>query len=274
MYFDEAIKEYLINFPTAIAFALLLIFVLPLNFFKEIFISSGVIGFEYGVSEINFFMLFFLFILIAVFIFFYALFVSLMVFAVRKDLSKVKIHYYLNQKITKFSFKLFIFYFMFFISFLILGVLLTFFKIPLIIIYFLLVLCSFLFFYLPQALVIDESSIRNSFISGLDFLMKNPLYSLKIFFVGVFASLFLVLLEFIIDYFIGGIGPFVSLLFSFVLIVPFIECWKTVLFMLKFDLIKSSMQKFTPVQYLKEEKFDYVYLKKPLMKKPIVNQDK
>ncbi len=266
MYFDVALKEYLINFSTALAFSLLLIFVLPLTFFKEIFISSGLIGFEYGLSEVNLFSLVFLFVLISVFLFFYALFVSLMVFAVRKDLSKVKIHYYLNQKITKFSFKLFVFYFLYFISFLILGIVLTFFKTPLILVSFLMIITSLLFFYLPQALVIDETSIRNSFFSSLEFFSKNLFYSFKIIVFGSFVVIFLTLIEFVIDYFFPGVAPFISLIVSFVFIVPFIEAWKTVLFMQKFDLIKSSLQKIVPMSYAREEKIDYAFLKKPVKK--------
>ncbi|MBN2127190.1 MAG: hypothetical protein JW703_02230 [Candidatus Diapherotrites archaeon] len=263
MYFDDSLKEYLINFPTAMAFALLLIFVLPLNFFSEIFVSSGLIGFEYGVGHPDLLFVLFLFILIVFFLFFYALFISLMVLAVRKDLSKVKVHYYLNEKITKFSFKLFVFYFNCFFFFLFLGIILTFFNVDLIYISLLMVFSSLLFFYLPQALVVDELSIRSSFISGLEFFSKNILYSLKIIAFGTIAVLFITLFEFVIDYFIGGLGPFVSLLVSFVLIVPFIECWKTVLFMQKFDLIKSSFAKYSPSVIPKSEKLEYGFLTKP-----------
>ncbi|MFH1588290.1 MAG: hypothetical protein ABIA76_03070 [Candidatus Diapherotrites archaeon] len=262
MYFKGALEEYKINFPTALAFALLLVFVLPLSQFESVFISSGLIGFEYGLSQINIISAFIVLLLLVVFLFFSSVFVSLMVFGVRKDLSKLKVDYYLNQQLIKFSSKLFFFNLMYSFCFLFLGIIFALFNVPLIVFFLLLFLSSIALFYFPQALVVDEISIRSSIASAFEFLMNNKKDSLKIIFVGSLVFTVLPALEFLIDLFFPAVGTYFILLISFVLIVPFIESWKTVLFLQKFGLIKPSFKDFHAKAYPKDEYRQFEYLKR------------
>jgi hypothetical protein len=263
MYFKAALRAYSENLLTVLAFALLLVFVLPLTQFESVFASSGLIGFEYGVTGIDVLSSLFAFLFLALYLFCYSVFVSLMVFAVRKDLSKVKVHYYLSQQIMKFSSKLFFFNLIYSFSFLFLGMFFALLNIPLIVFFLLLFLSSIVFFYFPQSLVVDETSVKSSIDSAIDFLLRNKKDSLKIIIFGSIVLAVLPAIEFMIDLFFPALGIYLILLVSFVVIVPFIESWKTVLFMQKFDLIKPSFKDFQPKVYPKETRRDFEYLKHP-----------
>jgi hypothetical protein len=240
MYFSLALKEYLKNFHTALVFAVLLVFVLPFTFFEHLFISSGLVGFEFGVLGTNILSVLVSVFFVLLFLFFYSIFVSLVIFAVRKDLSKVKVNYYLREKLSKFSFKLFFFYSVFSLFFLFLGSLLVSAGASLPLVALLVFLASLPFFFFPQALIVDECGLRAGLHSGYDFLVSHPRDFLFLIGFGSVAVFVLPLIEFGVDFFAGGMGPFFSLVVSFVFIVPFFEIWKTVVFMKKFDIIASS----------------------------------
>ena len=112
MILKSALREYQENFRVALSFGLLLVFVpvLLLEFFQSqnIFFSSGSFFAEFALTSPT--VMIPEIILVVFFYVLYSLFVSLMVFGVRKNLSKVRVEYYLSEMMKKFSTKIFIFF--------------------------------------------------------------------------------------------------------------------------------------------------------------------
>lgn len=242
MVFLQAFEDYRNNALTALAFALLLIFVVPFSLLSNSFVSSGTVIIDYGFMKKSFADSFVLLLLALAFLFFYSVLVCLMVFAVRADFNKVKVHYYLSEKIRLFGLKYFKFMAIFTVVAAVLSAILIDFGVPPLAINILLLLASLPFFFLAQTIVVDEEGLGSSVHASIDFLRKNPYAFLISFGFGFAAVSILQLLEFLLDkYFVGG--GFVSLFISLVVLVPFFEALKTEIYMGKFGL-------FTPYRSL------------------------
>ena len=231
-----AVRSYLHNFPTALGFALLLIFILPFAWLSNAFLSSGTVMIGYGFLKEPAIESLVLLVLSVSFLFFYSLLVCLMVLAVRKDLSAVKTNYYLNEKIQKFAFKYFTFLASFTLISALLAALLVDLGFPVLLINFILLILSASFLFLPQTIVVDEESLGASVLSNWDFIAKNPSSFIILMVAGIVALFILQVGEFLIDYFFVG-GNFVSLLFALVALVPLLEVVKTQVYMTRFSLI-------------------------------------
>jgi len=239
MVFVDSLREYLGNFKAALAFALLL---LPAFVFVQLsssFISSGSILADYGFIKSQPAELVALLAALVVFLFFYAIFVTLAVFAVRRDLSAVKVNYYLRERIRLFAFKYFRFLLVFTLIAAVGGALLINAGVEPAIISFIIFIFSLLFLFLPQSIVIDEEGVRASILSNLDFMGKNISAAIIALITGFVAVFILILLQFVLDSFFA-IGAYVSLLLSLIFLIPFLEILKTELYMRKFTLITGS----------------------------------
>ncbi len=245
MILSEALKHYKNNFLTSIAFALLLVFVLLFAQFTNCFVSSGSIFLDYSLIKSNVVDFLLLIFSILVFLFFYSIFIALIIFAVRKDLSKLKIHYYLTEKIQKFALKLFIFFFIFFLILFLISASLINFGVPILAINAIFFLVSIAFLFLPQAIVIDEDSLPSSVSSNFEFILKHFNSFLLVLVTGAVLLAILPLVEFLFDY-LFFVGRFVSLLISLIFIVPYLEVLKTILYMHKFELVKEAHKEIKP----------------------------
>ena len=242
MVLAKAFNEYVANIKVALLFALLLLFVpvFIMPFFGSgIFLSSGTLFLEYELSQYSVIQILLAIIFLAPFSFF----VSLVVFGVRRDLSKVKVEFYLDEMIKKFSFRLFLFYSLLFLLFF--GVSLavsTASAYAVFIAYIAMLIIGLLFLFVPQALVVDEVTLRNALLESVSFVKRNPKSAFIVLFVGSALLAIVALIEYLLDLFFIElfVGEFVALLMVLIFVVPFIEVLKTYLYMLKFHLIKKS----------------------------------
>ncbi len=231
-------QQYKANFKTALVFALLLVFVPVFAFFQNMFLSSGTIFVDYGLFLAQPLILGVEIALITLFLAFYAFFVSIIVLGVRKNLSKLKLQFYLSEMIQKFTLRVFVFYvfyslllFLLTVGLLAAGLHVVYSAIGMLAV-------SFLFLFVPQAVVIDEEGLRHALLSNFEFLKKHPKSFVIALVVGsVFLGL-LLLLEFLVAQ-VTLLAPYVSLLLSLVFVLPFIEIMKTYQYMMRFDLIKE-----------------------------------
>jgi len=159
-----------------------------------------------------------------------------MIFNVRNKLNKVKVDYYLKDKLHRFSLKLFVFLLVYFIVLFFLSSLLVFFSLPVWIVNLLLLIVSLFFLFLPQAIVVDEDSITHCIANNLEFMSKNILPVIKIIVVSMVLIAVIALAEYALDV-VALIGRYISLIILLVFVVPFIEVMKTRLYMTKFTLI-------------------------------------
>ncbi len=236
MFLEKVLQEYLSNFKAALGFGLLLVFVALFSFFPNTVVGSGTIFAEYNPADSLFLVALILFSLL--YLVFYSLFISVIILAVRRDLSKVKIQYYISEMLKKFTLKIFTFYTFLFVFLFLLSLIFEFFGIGLILSSLVALLVSLLTLFVPQSIVVDEIKIREAFSNNIEFMLKNPKHFFSVIIVGSILLALVLLVEFAFDpVFLSG--RFVSLLLVMVFVVPFMEVMKTYLFMQKFDLIKN-----------------------------------
>jgi hypothetical protein len=247
MILENSWKEYLANARAAIAFGLLLFFVpfLLLDFFasQNMFFSSGSFFIEYNIVNPVVFIVEFA--LASIFLVFFAFFVSLIVFGVRKNISKVRVEYYLAEMVRKFSVKLFLFFWLYMAAFFAFGFLAVSFMEPASGVLFVsvaLLVLSLLFMFVPQAIVVDEVGIIEAIKESVSFISKNISSFLMVLAVGSVLTAAVLLLEYSLDFIALDIlpGRFVAVLIMLVFVVPFLEVLKTYTYLMKFDLVKMS----------------------------------
>jgi len=239
IFLSKSLLLYAKNFKAAIVFAILLVSVIFFASFQNMFVSSGTIFFSYYTETIDSSTILAQAIGIIAFLLFYSLFVTVIVFSVKRELSTVKLHYFLTEAVRKFSFKLFAF----FLFFLAIAYLLQLFflsiALPLWLSALILLILSIVFLFLPQAVVVDEQNVWNSIKNSLEFSVKYPLVSLFILVVGavLVAVIQLIELGFDKDFFLGN---YVSIFLVMIFVQPFLEVIKTYLYIVtKFELIKQ-----------------------------------
>jgi len=247
MILKSALREYRENFRVALSFGLLLVFVpvLLLEFFQSqnIFFSSGAFFAEYALASPT--VMIPEIILIIFFYVLYSLFVSLMVFGVRKNLSKVRVEYYLSEMLKKFSTKIFIFFLasstlLFAIGLILISVFDP--AISVIIASLVLLALSLAFLFVPQAIVIDEVGVVDAVHESFDFIKKYPGSFFRVVMAGTVLIALVLLVEFVLDFLVLEFlpGRFVSAFLLLVFVVPFLEAMKTYVYLLKFDLVRKS----------------------------------
>ena len=237
MLIKRSIQLYLSNFITALGFALLLIFVLPLMQLPLTFISSGSIFLNYDFVKSPSLTSLILITVSLLFLFFYSVLVSLVIFAVRNDLSRVKLNYYLKEKIQKFSLKLFYFYIFLGLVAILLYALLNSLGVSPLIIAGLLFIITALMSFVPQSIVIDETGVNYAIANNFEFIQKKPMQLLTVLLTGILLTFVLVFVEFLLDSTLL-IGNFISLLVFMVFVIPFLEVLKSKIYMDKFELVR------------------------------------
>ncbi len=230
-----ALRDYLENIRMNLLFGVLLVFAF-FSLFENIFVGSGSIFLEYNLFLVDPLVLLVEIISIIVFLVFYSLFVSFLIFNIRNKMNKVRLNYYLREKLDKFGFTLTLFFVLFFVLFYLAYSLLVFFGVPLLAVNFVLFFVSLLFLFVPQSVVVDEYRLSHAVQNSTEFLLRNPLTVLKIVFMSFVFLLILPLIEFVFD-FVFLLGNYVSLVVCLFVLVPFIEIVKTRLYMKKFGLV-------------------------------------
>ncbi|HLD58848.1 MAG TPA: hypothetical protein VI977_04380 [archaeon] len=234
----NAFSEYAANFKTALVFVLLLVFAPVAFFLGNFFIGSGTILLDYNLSLANPMQLVLALAFSIVYVLVYSFFISIIIFSVRKDLSQLHFQYYLTDMIRKFTFKIFWFYFIFFLALFLIGSALFMLNAPVVLITLILLLFSVGVLFVPQAIVIDEDDILNSFYNNFEFIAKNFSSFVYVIITAIVLLAIVQLIEFLLDISLG-IGSFVSIVIALVFIVPYLEILKTYLYMLKYNLIKQ-----------------------------------
>ena len=235
----EAFVHYRNNFSTAMAFAILLVFILPFSLIANINIESGTSALDYSLLVDNPTNMVIAVAVALLFILFYSVFTSLIIFAVRKDMVKIKIHYYLTQKIEKFSLKIFVFYTALFLVLFVINALLIQLGAPALAGTAISFLITILLLFVPQSIVIDELSLRSAIHSNFDFMKKNPAVIVYVLLAGITILAVINVIEYALDY-LFFIGRFITPVIVLVFAVPYIECIKSIAYMKKYELVKAK----------------------------------
>ncbi len=234
-------EEYIANYRIALGFGILLVFVVFFLQFSGLYASSGSIFLEYNLSGQGFLALLPEIGAILIYLAMFSTFITLLIFAVKNDLSVTKRLYYFTEKMQKFGFRIFIFYLIMIAVLYALGLLLIASGASTIIATLILLVISLPFIFVAQAIIVEECSLRNAVLYNFEFISENVDTT---FYVIVISSALLAALqiaEFYFDSFALS-GKFVSLAIMLILIIPLIEITKTSAYIMqKFTIVKKVL---------------------------------
>ncbi len=243
MFLLNALRDYADNLVVALSFLILAVFVLPFILLGEafggIFANGGTVLLSYSFIKAFGLQLALAAAAVVVFLFLYSVFVTLMVYAVRRDLSKVPLTMYLSGRIRRFAIK----YFFFVLAFSVVASLaaataLLFGAMPAAV-NAVIGIAALPFLFLPQSIIIDEEGFWNSVRGNFEFIRHYPDAFVFAVVLGFVLAFLLPAIEFIFDYYFA-IGRIAAILFALLFALPFFEAAKTELYMLKYDLVRSS----------------------------------
>lgn len=238
MFLSKTIELYRENARTALAFGILMVFVVLFAQFQNVFLGSGTIFLDYNFIREDLGAIALQIAAIAVFLALYSVFVSLIVLGTRKELSGLRVEHYLREEVPLIAGKIFVFYFIFVIGLALIAGMLVNIGMPVITMNVLLLIVAVLFLFTPQSIAVDEKGILESMYYNLEFIFANLKLFVYVLIVSTAILLVIPLIELLFDpyYFLGGyIGIALLLLFG----VPFIETLKTQFYMLKFGLVRG-----------------------------------
>lgn len=143
--------------------------------------------------------------------------------------------------VQKFAFRLFTFFILFIFGLIILGSVLMWLGVPIVLVNLIFLILSSLFLFVPQAIVVDEVSIRYSMLESLEFIRKNRGIFALILVLGSVLLAVILLLEYLLDVLTIGvyIGRLVCFLIVAFFLIPFFEALKTYVYMMKFEMLKG-----------------------------------
>lgn len=240
MVLAKAWQEYSSNFKIALSFALLGIFVFFFVLFPNAFVSSGSVFFEYSLLKSGLASSLFEIVAALVYLLFFSVFLSVMIFAVRHDMNEVRMQHYLLEKLPRFVFKNFVFLSLYALLAVALAAVLILLGFPDFAVAIALLIISMVFMFVPQSIVVDEERIRNAVLNAVHFVFTNKRLSVFTILVSTILLAIVPLIEIFFDRF-DFAGRFVSLVIVLLFVLPFVEVLKTVVFMTKFGLIKTQL---------------------------------
>jgi len=243
MIYLYALEHFVKNFKACLSYGILLVFVFLFLLLPNTQVSAGTMIFDYSLAA-NPLVLVLEAILLLAFIMFYSIFTTLVIFGVRKEMSAVKISYYLREMLQRFAWQVFGFYALLSFSFILIalvGIQLAILVHPALFyaanaVMFLIAI-SLVF--VPQAIVIDETDVAQGLANNFAFIKHNPGAFVLVFLTGAILLGLVPLLEYAADTFFYA-GRFVALVVTLLLIVPFLEIIKSHEYMERFELVKST----------------------------------
>ncbi|MFH0970226.1 MAG: hypothetical protein V1776_02075 [Candidatus Diapherotrites archaeon] len=230
--------QYRENLKLSLSFAILLVFVFFFLRFGNIALFNGTMFFDYSFSPISWEVMVAQFLAGLVFISMYSILLTLLLLAVRNDLSHIKVRYYLREMVQKFFVKMvsyFIILSILFVGLVLIGLGLN---VPIIWLNLLLLLISLSLVFVPQSLVIDEKPIWESIQTNWYVIRAHPSDFLLVIVLGTVLIGLLPLVEAFIDSFIY-VGRYITVLLMFGFVIPFLEILKSILYMNRFELVRG-----------------------------------
>lgn len=236
---EQVFRAYRENLKLSLSFSILLVFVFFFLRFDNMALLNGTVFFDYSFSPLSWEVVLAEAVAGMVFLAMYSILLTLLLLAMRNELSHIKVRYYLREMVQKFFLVMFVYFVLLAVVFIAAVFLLPGIGIPLVWVNLLLLLLSLSLIFVPQSLVIDEKPIAEAIQTNWYVLRAHP----QDFFLVVVLSTLLIgllpLLEAFFDLFWNS-GRFVTVLLMFVVIIPFLEILKTILYMNRFELVRGN----------------------------------
>ncbi|MEK6820931.1 MAG: hypothetical protein AABY11_00845 [archaeon] len=235
---DQVHRQYRSNLKLSLSFSILLVFVFFFLRFGNMALFNGTVFFDYSFSVISIEIVLAQIIAGVTFIAMYSILLTLLLLSVRNDLSHIKVRYYLREMVQKFFVKMVVYFVALSALFVIVVSLGLWAGVPVVWLNLLLLVLSLSLIFVPQSLVIDEKPILEAVQTNWYVIRSHPKDFFLVLVLGTVLVSILPLLEAWIDSFIYA-GRYVTILLMFVVIIPFLEILKTILYMNRFELVRG-----------------------------------
>jgi len=227
------INLYTKNIKVVLLFSILLGFGFLFSMFGNVRIASGNIFVSVGSAEVVALET----ALFLIMLVFFSSVSAILIFSVRKELSKLRLEYYLKEVLQKFAIRLFGFYLFASILFLGISVLSVRYWFLQVVEFFIAVI----FLFVPQSIVIDESNVESAISKSIEFIFSYPKSFVSVFVLGILLLFLSISAEVIFDPLFFS-GKVFSLLFSCIVAIPLFEIAKSYFYMRKFGLVGAYLK--------------------------------
>jgi hypothetical protein len=234
----QVFRQYKENLKLSLSFSILLVFIFFFLRFSNIALLNGTLFFDYSFAPLGLEVVAAEMLAGLVFIAMYSILLTLLLLAVRNDLSHIKVRFYLREMVQRFFVTVFLYFVLLSVLFVALVTIGVWFNLPLIWVNVILLILSLSLIFVPQSLVIDEKPILESIQNNWYVIRSHPLDFLLVVVLSMVAVGVLPLIEAAIDSFVYA-GRYITVLLMFVVIIPFIEILKTILYMNRFELVRG-----------------------------------
>lgn len=235
---QQVFRQYRENLKLSLSFSILLVFIFFFLRFSNVALLNGTLFFDYSFAPLGFEVVIAEMLAVLVFIAMYSILLTLLLLAVRNDLSHIKVRFYLREMVQKFFVTVFLYFVLLSVLFVALVTFGVWLALPLVWVNVLLLLLSLSLIFVPQSLVIDEKPIAESITNNWYVIRSHPVDFLLVVVLSMVAVGILPLVEAFVDSFVYA-GRYITVLLMFVVIIPFIEILKTILYMNRFELVRG-----------------------------------
>lgn len=235
---EQVHRQYRENLKLSLSFAILLVFVFFFLRFGNMSLFNGTVFFDYSFSPLSWEVVVAEAVAGVVFLAMYSILLTLLILAVRNDLSHIKVHYYLREMVQKFFVTMSMYFVLLSAIFIALVLLGTWLGLPIVWVNLVLLLLSISLVFVPQSLVIDEKPIWEAVQTNWYVIRQNFMDFLLVIILGTVLVGLLPLVEAFVDYYIYA-GRYISVLLMFGFVIPFLEILKTILYMNRFELVRG-----------------------------------
>jgi len=231
----RAVEEYFSNFKVMLSFGVLFLFLAIFALFDQFFFGSGSVFFSLNANLLGGILGL---IVSLIFLYFFSFFISLTVYAAHRDVQYVSFDTYWNDLFKDAALKIFFFYLILAILFYAVSSIgfvygFAFWALLLNLIIGLIVL------YVPQSIVLDQTSVLEAVFRSIEFWSNNFLVSLAIFALATIALVLITVIELVLQSFnLPGVA--VSFFLVLVVLVPFFEQTKSYAYLMRNALLKSN----------------------------------
>lgn len=233
---DRSLELYWENWYASLVFGLLLMFAAWFNFFPNAFLASGTFFWDIGVPAIPLLSLVGAILSTLVYLLFFSVFLSVIVFQVRRRLVHVNLKVYLREIFQRFVFRLFFFWVVLSAVLFVLHSVLVFSGVAPPLAVLVVSLVALLLFFVPQAVVVDEEGLLHALLNNFEFLFRKPVSFVSAVLLGLALVSVLQVLDAGLANSVDG-GHLAGLVIAILFVLPFLEIVKTYLYMGKFGVL-------------------------------------
>ncbi len=239
---DRCWGLFVSNYYAVLVFGLLLAFVAWFNFFSNAFLAAGTFFFDIGVPPLPLSTLLTELASAVVFLLFFSIFLTVIIFQIRRRLVHVHLKNYLGELFPRFVVRVFAFVASWAVLLFALQSVLVLSGVSPVVASLMLAILSIAFLFVPQAIVVDEEGLLHAVLNNFEFWIRSPVHAVGVVVLGLLLVTVLQILDAGIASAVAG-GHVAGLVLAVFFVVPFLEVVKTYLYMGKFGVLRGHEER-------------------------------